>query len=273
MRKLTMLKTTAARKRIALIDADGILYACALRGETTCDGEQLQVLDLGHVYKECMERIEALVDEVEADDAFVILSARRTFRLDILPSYKSNRKGGPRPLLLDELRALMMAPKAPYKAMLIQDLEADDVCGIAAGTLQRAGKEPVIVSPDKDLLQIPGLVFQSLPTNSRTRGKREIVEVTEQSGDDFHLRQTLSGDPVDGYKGCPGIGNVKARKLVESFVDLTPRERWVEIVRCYAEKGLTEGEALVQARVARILRVSDWDPVKKVPLLWTPQTA
>lgn len=266
-----MPKSTAS-KRLALIDADGILYASALKGETTCDGEQLQVLDVGHCYRAAIEKIEKLVEAVEADQAFIVLSARRTFRFDILPTYKENRKGGPRPLLLDELRALCMVPKSPYKSLLIKDLEADDVCGIASGTLQKAGNEVVICSPDKDLLQIPGLVYQTPATNSRTAGKREIVEVTPASGDAFHYRQMLSGDPVDGYKGCPSIGNVKARKLVEQWTadGLSPREVWEQIVRCYEEQGLTEGEALIQARVSRILRVTDWDPINKAPLLWTP---
>lgn len=272
----TDMPTTAnnTRKRIALIDADGILYAAALRGETTCDGEQLQLLDLRFCYEGVMERIEALVEEVEADDAFIILSDRQNFRYDILPSYKGNRKGGTRPLLLDELRALCMLPRSPYKTMLIKGLEADDVCGIAAGTLQRAGTETVIVSPDKDLLQIPGLVYQTIATNSGTKGKRQIVEITEEDGDAMHYKQMLMGDPVDGYKGCPGIGAVKARTLIAGWKEagLSKGEVWAEIVRCYEEKGLTEGEALVQARVSRILRVSDWDPIKKVPLLWHPST-
>lgn len=273
MRKPTATNVPAARKRIALIDADGILYAAALAGETSCDGTQLQLLDVEYLYRDCLKRIERLIDEVEADDAFIILSDRRNFRYTIFPEYKANRKDGPRPLMLDDLRA-MVVEEAPYKTWLIEGLEADDVCGIAAGTLMKAGRETVIVSPDKDLLQIPGLVYQTIPTNSRTKGKREIVLVTEEDGDDFHMKQTLMGDTVDGYKGCPGIGPVKARKLIARWKaeQLTPAERWEEIVKLYEASGLTSDEALVQARVSRILRVSDWDPVKKEPVLWTPPT-
>jgi DNA polymerase-1 len=259
-------------KRIALIDADGILYAAALAGETSCDGTQLQLLDVEYVYKDCLARIEKLVGEVEADDAFIILSDRRNFRYDIFPEYKANRKGGPRPLMLDDLRA-MIVEEAPYKTWLIEGLEADDVCGIAAGTLMAAGRETVICSPDKDLLQIPGLVYGPR-LNTKTGGKLQVVRVTEEEGDDFHMKQTLMGDTVDGYKGCPGIGPVKARKLLEQWKaeGLTAGERWKEIVKLYEASGLTEGEALVQARVSRILRVSDWDPAKKEPILWQPPT-
>ena len=259
-----------APKRIALIDADGILYAAALKGETTCDGEQLQLLDADHVYRDCLDRIEKLVDAVDADDAFIILSDRRNFRYAIFPEYKSNRKDGPRPLMLDELRR-MINEEAPYKVWLIEGLEADDVCGIAAGTLMKAGRETVICSPDKDLLQIPGKVYGPR-LNTPTAGKLKVVDVTEEEGDDFHMKQTLMGDAVDGYKGCPGIGPVKARKLLAQWKadGLTPAQRWEEIVKLYEASGLTASEALVQARVSRILRVSDWDPTKKEPILWKP---
>lgn len=267
--------TASKRKRIALIDADGILYAAALRGETTCDGEQLQLLDISLVYRDCLQRIEKLVGAVNADDAFICLSDRRNFRYAIFPEYKGNRKATKRPLLLDDLRAKVVE-EAPYKTMLIAGLEADDVCGIAAGTLQRAGKETVIVSPDKDLLQIPGLVFQKAPTIKGTTlgvtAKPQLIEVTEESGDDFHMKQVLMGDTVDGYKGCPGVGGIKARKLLEQWKaeGLSASERWAAIVRLYEEKGLTSHEALIQAQVSRILRVSDWDPIKKEPILWEP---
>ena len=260
-----------APKRIALIDADGILYAAALKGETSCDGSQLQLLDIEYVYKDCLARIEKMAEAVDADDAFIILSYRRNFRYDIFPEYKANRKGGPRPLMLDELRA-RITEDAPYKVWLIEGLEADDVCGIAAGTLMKAGRETVIVSPDKDLLQIPGLVYQVPATNSKTAGKKQIVEVTEEAGDEFHMKQVLMGDMVDGYKGCPGVGPVKARTLLAEWKadGLTDAARWAEIVKLYEASGLTEGDALVQARVSRILRLSDWDAATKQPILWSP---
>jgi DNA polymerase-1 len=42
------------------------------------------------------------------------------------------------------------------------------------------------------------------------------------------------------------------------------------VVSLYAKAGLTEADALRQARLARILRWTDWDNKKKEPILWTP---
>lgn len=253
-------------KRIALIDADGILYAAALKGETVCDTVQMQLLHLSAIYKDCLKRIEEAIDKVDATDAFIILSDRTNFRTTLLPSYKGNRKASPRPLALDGLRG-MIAEKSPYKTLLIKGLEADDVCGISQGQLNARGIETVIVSPDKDLLQIPGLVYQSIATNSKTKGVAQIVRISEDDGDFWHMQQTLQGDAVDNYKGCPHMGPVKAKRLLES----TPKkEHWRVIVEAYEAQGLTEDDALVQARVARICRASDWDTERKEVMLWIP---
>ena len=48
---------------------------------------------------------------------------------------------------------------------------------------------------------------------------------------------------------------------------------WKGVVETYFTKGLTEGDALIQARLARILRHEDYDYKKKEPILWTPRTS
>lgn len=257
------MEKTGNLKTIALIDADGILYAAALGGQVNCDGKPLVLTTLEHVYKDALERIETQVGWAKADDAFIILSDRTNFRTDILASYKGQRKASPRPILLDGLRA-KMAEEAPFKVMLIKGLEADDVCGIAAGQLQRAGRRTVIVSPDKDLLQIPGEVL--------TVGKKQraLLTVTAETGDRWHMMQTLTGDTTDNYKGCPGWGPAKAERLIAQMEleEMPAWARWAEIVKCFEDAGLTEADCLVQAQVSRICRYEDWDHTAKEVILF-----
>lgn len=248
--------------RFALIDADGILYAAALEGQVMVDGKAHQMTTVDYIYGRAVERIEDQMSWAEAEEGFIVLSDRRNFRHDILPSYKGQRKATDRPLLLDGLRA-MMVEKAPYRVQLIKGLEADDVCGISAGALQRAGKVTVIVSPDKDLLQIPGLVLSI----GRSR-QRALIEVTQEMADWQHRMQTLTGDTTDNYKGCPGIGAAKAERLLASLAGACPEDIWAAIVKCFVKVGLTEADCLVQARVSRILRVTDWDAEAKEPILF-----
>ena len=120
-----------------------------------------------------------------------------------------------------------------------------------------------------------------------------VREVTQWEADRFHLIQTLAGDRVDGYAGCPGLGMERAATIIDNPVRLLPKEgvktrgvnkgesvtRWMAeptrdywacIVSHYRKAGLGEAEALVTARLARILRHGEYDPATKEVTLWTP---
>jgi DNA polymerase-1 len=130
-------------------------------------------------------------------------------------------------------------------------------------------REPVVISIDKDLLQIPGWNY-----NPGVRGKGgRLTEITAKEADRYHLYQTLVGDDTDGYVGCPGVGTKKATKLLDDCAHLSAATQWEWVVEAYRKRGLDEEAALVQARVARILRAEDWDPIKKEHRLWTPPRA
>jgi DNA polymerase-1 len=82
------------------------------------------------------------------------------------------------------------------------------------------------------------------------------------------MKQTLTGDPTDGYGGCPGVGKAKvAKALTKKTEDQT---LWELVVQQYVSKGLTEADALVQAQVARICRADDYDFINKRPIPWHP---
>lgn len=250
-----------ATKRIAVIDADTAMYQAALRGQVTDrSGEVFQTLDVEHCYKDLIKRYTSLcLGSTRSDHrAYLCLTSNRNFRKDLLPSYKGQRTEKPK--LLSELKTMLIERK-PWPTVLIDGLEADDVCGILSGSLQSQGKSPVICSEDKDLLQIPGLLFRA----------KELVEVTQETGDKFHMAQTLTGDPSDNYNGCPGVGPKKALRMLGAVPSVDGvLGMWKVVVASYQAKGLTEEDALVQARVARITRLTDWDMNKKTVKLWTP---
>lgn len=246
-------------KRIAVIDADTALYQAALRGQVTdASGEVFPLLDVEHCYRDLERRYTNIMLGATRSDAraYLCFTSKDNFRKKILPTYKGQRTA--KPVLLEELKAMFLERK-PWPCVLIGGLEADDVCGILAGSLQKQGKDPIICSEDKDLLQIPGLLYR----------QKEVVEVTRETGDKFHMAQTLHGDMTDNYHGCPGIGAKKALRILSAV----PKEdgligMWKAVVAAYEARDLTEADALVQAQVARILRLEDWDGVKKEPILW-----
>jgi DNA polymerase-1 len=75
----------------------------------------------------------------------------------------------------------------------------------------------------------------------------------------------LAGDQTDGYGGVPGIGVKRAEALFED-----KGYSWKTVVDAFKEKDRSEDDALVNARLAKILTVDDYDFKKKKPKLWSP---
>jgi 5'-3' exonuclease len=71
-------------------------------------------------------------------------------------------------------------------------------------------EQSVIVSIDKDLLQIPGSHYNFV--------KSEFTEVSEEEGMFSFYIQLLMGDSTDNVSGCPGIGPKKAEKALRPFI-------------------------------------------------------
>ncbi len=250
--------------RTLLIDGDIDAYQIASRSETTIDwgdGVMSKSADSEDAKKQIDERYKKLRKMLDADRLIVCLSDSQNFRKDILPSYKANRKGAIKPALLAELRKYL---HEAYEVFQRPFLEADDVMGILStcGDTKLIKGERVIVSIDKDMKSIPGLLFNP---NHPDRG---VIEIGVEQADLEHMRQTLTGDSTDGYGGCPGIGKGKVdRCLTKKHADQT---LWELVVRQYVSKGLTEADALVQAQVARICRSEDYDFINKRPIPWMP---
>lgn len=246
-------------ERRLLIDGDVVLYEVCLACEIATDwGDDMWTLHAD--LKEAKQRFDAWIagmqERLKATGAPVIpLSSARNWRKEVLPSYKSNRKGKRKPLVFRALRDYVLDT---YNAPVFDGLEADDVLGLFATDPGAEGFEQVIVTIDKDLLTIPGLCFYY---NDPEQG---IVAVSEEQADANHLVQAIAGDPVDGYSGCPGLGYVRANRLIKES------PTWETVVAAYAKAGLTEEDALLQARVARILRSGEYEEDTAQVNLWNP---
>ena len=82
------------------------------------------------------------------------------------------------------------------------------------------------------------------------------------------MHQTLTGDISDNYKGLKGVGEKTATKILHGLK--TKKEMWEAVVAQYKKQNLSEKDALLQARVARICRASDYNFKRQRPILWRP---
>jgi len=246
--------------RIALIDADVNAFQAAVVNEKSTDwGDGIWTV---HAFEEEVEKsfrdsIDRIVDATGADKVILAFSdddRSANWRLNVLPTYKATRAGQRSPMLRKYITSWA---RENYETFTKPTLEGDDVLGILA--TRKSKDEMVICTIDKDLKTVPGFHYNF--------GKKELFEVDEITADYWHLYQTLVGDATDNYAGCPGIGPVAARRILDE--DPT----WGAVVRTYKKAGLGEEEALVQARVARICRASDYNFKTKEVKLWLPNNS
>ena len=233
-----------------LIDADYIVYKACAAAETEIDwGDDVIVVSsrFSDAYRLVQHEIIKIKNAFfTADDCILFFSSSSNFRKFILPEYKGHRNRK-KPC---GYRRVIAALEKEYEVIRMDGLEADDALGIYA-TLHEGN---CIVSPDKDMRQIPGQLYNL----------DSFTLISPEQGEAWHLIQTIAGDQTDGYAGVPGYGVKRATSLLDE-----QGYTWDTVVSAFEEKGLTEADALVNARLARILTTEYYDFNKGKPILWT----
>lgn len=237
-----------------LIDADFILYKNAAACEIDIDyGDDVIVVQsrFSDLQRNLVRELDKIKDDLagHSDHLILFFSDSGNFRKQIYPDYKGHRN---RKKPCGYRRAVNWLSTI-YDVVSYPTLEADDTIGI--WQTNESEMDHVIVSPDKDMRQIPGKLYNM----------DELITVTPEEGKRWHLIQTLSGDQTDGYAGCPGIGIKKAEALFAKH-----GESWQTVVGAFEKAGLDEETALLNARLARILQCTDYDSDSGTVRLWTP---
>lgn len=265
---------------ILLIDGDILCFKFACINECDLDWGDTgssKLVNKKKALADLASYVQHLKKVSNCEEAILVLSGSNNFRYSVLPTYKHHRP--PKPELVSVLKQHVI-DYYPHK--IKDDLEGDDVIGIM---MTNEPDKYVCCTKDKDLKQIPGTHFHM--------DHEEYSYVEPKDGHRFFLMQILMGDSTDGYCGCPGVGKVMANKVLDEPFMLVPYEHeftrgprkgqtetrykeeptddvWKAIVSQYEAKGLTEADALQQARVAKILQASDYNFKKQEVILWEP---
>ena len=236
-----------------LIDTDFVAYKAAQACEECIDfGDDVVIAQSD--FKETLKVFERELRKIQTammdDEIILYFSSPKNFRKEIFPDYKGHRNRR-KPL---GYKRLVNHCCDNFNVVIRDGLEADDSLGMDA--TKYPSTDNVIVSPDKDMRQIPGVLWDL--TN-------DVEEITKEDGDRWHLIQALAGDATDGYSGCPGIGVKRASDILNKHK--TP---WSAVCKAYKDKGLSDDDALMNARLAKILQHEDYDYEKEQVILWSP---
>jgi DNA polymerase I len=207
--------------------------------------------------------------------AIIFDKSENSFRKALYPAYKANRSAPPEdlvpqfPLMRETVKAFGLIP-------VEQDTyEADDLIATYAKQAVSAGAEVLIVSADKDLMQLiePGVAMYDPASGvagakgareERRIGRDEVVEYFGVPPELVVDVQSLAGDSTDNVPGAPGIGVKTAAQLITEFGDLEKLlARAGEIKQPKKRETLTDREVIEKIRISRKLV----DLVRDVPLL------
>ena len=170
----------------------------------------------------CNMIFKLLNDHPTARVAAIFDATRTNFRNDIYPEYKANRSETPEelipqfPLIRDAARAFGLP------SVELEGFEADDLIATYARCAHEKGIRTVIVSSDKDLMQLvkKDSVCMLDPIKQTRICEPEVFEKFGVSPDKVVDIQALAGDSVDNVPGVPGIGIKTAAELINQYGDL-----------------------------------------------------
>lgn len=213
----------------ALVDGDIIVYRCGFAAEhnrylwdeyrfesyaewldfakeeelDVADMEEVEVVreieDVSHALANVKSVMNTIADEMQTDDIEVFLSQGECFRNNIatIMEYKGNRRDAPKPVHYDAIREYLTKY---YGAITVNSIEADDALAM------RQTNDSVIVSIDKDLLQVAGKHYNWV--------KDERTLVLPEVGRRKFWAQVLTGDATDNIPGIYGVGPKTAVRMI-----------------------------------------------------------
>jgi len=207
-------------KRIVIIDGNSLInraYYAMQRPMITKEG----------IYTQGIYGFINMLNKIESDyspEYMAVAWDRKapTFRHEEYDGYKAGRKAMPpelameMPLMKDILNAMKI------KNLEIDGFEADDIIGTVARVAEEEGLEPLIITGDKDALQLATDVTKVLITRKGITDfdlydREKMIERYSLTPEQFIDLKGLMGDSSDNLPGIPGVGEKTGIKLLEQF--------------------------------------------------------
>ncbi len=254
---MSLLTHKESKKRLLLIDGHGIIYRSyfAIRGLATSDG-----FPTNAIYG-FLQSLDKVVREFPSTHVVVAMDSRgKTIRHEEYKEYKANRPEMPEDLSRQIPEITDITEKLGYKVIRKEGYEADDVIAKLTGEAQNRGLEVIILSGDKDLMQLVNDNVKMVDTDKDNQlkviGPDKVKEKFGVNPDQIRDYLALVGDKSDNIPGVPQIGKVRAKKLLDKFnsldnllaqLDAIDRARIQNTLKEHREDA-TQGKNLVTLR-------------------------
>jgi DNA polymerase I len=238
------------RSTLYLIDGSGYVFRAffALPQLNNSRG-----LPTNAVYGFVRMLLKLLKEERPSYIAVVFDSPRRTFRDNLFEAYKANRVAAPNDLTV-QIPYIHRAVEAfRIKSLMLDGYEADDVIGTLAKRATQRRFKSVIVTADKDFMQLVGPHVTLWDTmRDRRIGVREVRDRLGVEPSAVVDVMALMGDPIDNVQGVPGVGEKTATALIKSFGSVQKLYGNVAAVEATSIRGAKKIAALLTAHRADV---------------------
>ena len=245
--------------RLYLVDGSGYLFRAYFAMARSREGltRKSDGLPVGAVLGFSNMLNKLLTDMQDEHDpthlAVIFDHSGKSFRNDIYADYKGNRPDAPEDLIpqFPLVREATRAFNVP--CIESEGFEADDIIATYARLAEEQGGETVIISSDKDLMQlVSDRTSMFDPMKNKKIGRDEVIEKFGLPPENVIDIQALAGDSSDNVPGVPGIGVKTAAQLIEEYGDLDALlERASEIKQNKRRENLIEFAE--QARISKQL--------------------
>ena len=234
-------------EKLWIVDGHSLIYramhASRVRGTQSLDGRST---------KGVAAFLNILTDLLDtyAPDMFVMtldVPRSRTFRRAIYPDYKVNRNNKKQPLIANMREQVDWCAELcrlfGFPVLQVDGFEADDTIASLVDVCSGPDLECVIVSRDKDLMQLIG-------PHCRMYNHHDGVFIDEKAVEDSWGVppsmvvdvQTLMGDACDNVPGVPKFGKERAIKYVRQYGSLDNMLNEIDMLPKWASKSLTEAD-------------------------------
>ncbi len=232
------------KKNVVIVDGYGFVFRAffSLADFKTSKGEPV-----GAIYG-FMNMILKVLNSLSPEILIVVFdSGKKTFRSELYPEYKANRKEAPEdlkpqfPLIRNAVEAMNL------KYVEVEGFEADDIIATYSKIIEKNGGKSIIISSDKDLMQLVknGITEFYDPMKNKFIKEEDVEQkfgVKPHQVKDF---LSILGDSSDNIPGIKGIGEKGASELLNKFHTLENiYEKLSEIEKPRLKKLLEEGKEM-----------------------------
>ncbi|OYY03720.1 MAG: DNA polymerase I [Acidocella sp. 35-58-6] len=201
--------------RLVLVDGSGFIFRAfhAIPPMTRADGTHVNA-----VFGFCNMISRLIKDHTGSHIAVIFDAGSKTFRNRLYTPHKAHRPEPP-PELIPQFGLIREATRAfGLPSIELPDWEADDLIAAYAKAVKAIGGEAIIVSSDKDLMQLLGPSVTMLdPMKNISIGLAEVEAKFGVTPDKVIEVQALIGDSTDNVPGVPGIGPKGAAQLINEY--------------------------------------------------------